>query len=110
MRRPIVSASRNCCFPPGDSDAYLSQLETEKISCLRLNVLNTLAVLPVRYELFVEEPATWLPVGSELRFAGQSRSSPLATFASDDLALCRRWEPAIGFASADSGPKAPFGP
>lgn len=71
------------------SNAYLSQLETGKISRPSPNILHALArVYNVSYELLMEKagyisPA--FPAGSELRAAGPLHHERKATFANENL-------------------------
>jgi len=70
------------------SNAYLSQVETGKISQPRPNILHSLArVYGVPYEVLMEK-AGYLPAAaapSELRGAGAPRHGRVATFANENL-------------------------
>jgi transcriptional regulator with XRE-family HTH domain len=72
------------------SNAYLSQLETGKISRPSPNVLHALAkVYGVPYETLMEKAGYFSPAASEassvLRSAGSSRSKPASALAAEGL-------------------------
>lgn len=72
------------------SNAYLSQLETGKISRPSPNVLHTLAkVYGVQYETLMEKAGYLSPVANEatsvLRSAGSSRSKPTSALAGEGI-------------------------
>jgi transcriptional regulator with XRE-family HTH domain len=70
------------------SNAYLSQLETGKISQPRPNILHALSrVYGIPYEVLMEKAGYLLPasVGSELRSGTSARHGRVATFAKEDL-------------------------
>ncbi len=72
------------------SNAYLSQLETGKITRPSPNVLHTLAkVYGVPYEMLMEKAGYLSPAASEatsaLRSAGSPRSDPSSPLASEGL-------------------------
>lgn len=69
------------------SNAYLSQLETGKITKPSPNVLHSLAaVYAISYELLMEKAGYIAPVGDGvLRSAGPTRHGRAATFADEDL-------------------------
>ena len=70
------------------SNAYLSQLETGKISQPRPNILHSLSnVYGVPYEVLMEKAGYLSPASTagELRGAGSTRHGRVATFATEDL-------------------------
>lgn len=68
------------------SNAYLSQLETGKITKPSPNVLHALSqVYAVPYELLMEKAGYISPASGVLRSGGQARHGRAATFANEAL-------------------------